>query len=96
MICRALASAASTRSLASSIVVVIIPCGHSGKDRSHTDYLTRDLAGAKGLHGNNLEEAWYGGYDGFGIKPATGREAATGQVLVDDILHTARTRSTGI
>jgi hypothetical protein len=72
MICRALASRprrGSTRSLASSIVVVIIPCGHSGKDRSHADYLPRDLAAAKGLYGNNLEEAWYGGYDGVGSKP---------------------------
>jgi hypothetical protein len=36
-----------------------------------TDYLTRDVAAAKGLYGNNLEEAWYGGYDGVGSKPAT-------------------------
>jgi hypothetical protein len=35
-----------------------------------TDYLTRDVAAAKGLYGNNLEEAWYGGYDGVGSKPA--------------------------
>ena len=31
-----------------------------------TDYLTRDVAAAKGLYGNDLEEAWYGGYDGVG------------------------------
>ncbi len=35
-----------------------------------TDYLTRDVAAAKGLYGNSLEEAWYGGYDGVGSKPA--------------------------
>lgn len=35
-----------------------------------TDYLTRDVAAAKGLYGNNLEEAWYGGYDGMGSKPS--------------------------
>lgn len=35
-----------------------------------TDYLTRDVAAAKGLYGNNLEEAWYGGYDGMGTKLA--------------------------
>jgi hypothetical protein len=35
-----------------------------------TDYLTRDVAAAKGLYGNSLEEAWYGGYDGDGSKPA--------------------------
>ncbi len=35
-----------------------------------TDYLRRDVAAAKGLYGNDLEEAWYGGYDGVGAKPA--------------------------
>ncbi len=35
-----------------------------------TDYLTRDVAAAKGLYGNDLEEAWYGGYDGVGSKPS--------------------------
>lgn len=35
-----------------------------------TDYLTRDVAAAKGLYGNDLDEAWYGGYDGTGSKPA--------------------------
>jgi hypothetical protein len=34
------------------------------------DYLTRDVAAAKGLYGNDLEEAWYGGYDGIGNKPS--------------------------
>ena len=36
-----------------------------------TDYLTRDVAAAKGLYGNDLEEAWYGGYDGVGSRPST-------------------------
>jgi hypothetical protein len=36
-----------------------------------TDYLTRDVAAAKGLYGNSLEEAWCGGYDGNGRTPAT-------------------------
>ena len=36
-----------------------------------TDYLTRDVAAAKGLYGNDLEEAWYGGYDGIGSEPST-------------------------
>jgi hypothetical protein len=35
-----------------------------------TNYLIRDVAAAKGLYGNSLEEAWYGGYDGVGAKPA--------------------------
>ena len=35
-----------------------------------TDYLTRDVAAAKGLYGNDLAEAWYGGYDGVGAKPS--------------------------
>ncbi len=32
------------------------------------DYLKRDVAAAMGLYGNNLEEAWYGGYVGDGTK----------------------------
>jgi hypothetical protein len=40
-----------------------------------TDYLTRDVAAAKGLYGNDLEEAWYGGYDGVGNKPSIVRFA---------------------
>jgi hypothetical protein len=35
-----------------------------------TDYLTRDVAAAKGLYGNSLEEAWYGGFVGDGNKPS--------------------------
>ena len=31
-----------------------------------TDYLTRDVAAAKGLYGNSMEEAWYGGIIGDG------------------------------
>src|SRR5947209_16850948 len=41
-----------------------------------TDYLTRDVAAAKGLYGNDLAEAWYGGYDGVGARPAVIRFAA--------------------
>ncbi|CAN7771908.1 DUF1254 domain-containing protein [Cupriavidus necator] len=32
------------------------------------DYLTRAIAAEKGLYGNSLEEAWYGGYVGDGRK----------------------------
>ncbi|MFC3214253.1 DUF1214 domain-containing protein [Novosphingobium panipatense] len=35
-----------------------------------TDYLTRDAGAAKGLYGNSLEEAWYGGFVGDGTKPS--------------------------
>ncbi len=35
-----------------------------------SDYLTRDVAAMKGLYGNSLEEAWYGGYIGDGTKPS--------------------------
>ncbi|EJL25612.1 DUF1254 domain-containing protein [Novosphingobium sp. AP12] len=35
-----------------------------------TDYLTRDAAAAKGLYGNSLEEAWYGGFVGDGSIPS--------------------------
>jgi hypothetical protein len=35
-----------------------------------TDYITRDVAAMKGLYGNSLEEAWYGGYVGDGTKPS--------------------------
>jgi hypothetical protein len=34
------------------------------------DYITRDVAAMKGLYGNSLEEAWYGGYIGDGTKPS--------------------------
>ena len=34
-----------------------------------TNYLRRDVAANKGLYGNDLEEAWYGGYDSQGAKP---------------------------
>ena len=36
-----------------------------------TDYLTRAIAAEKGLYGNSIEEAWYGGYLGDGRKPGT-------------------------
>ncbi len=35
------------------------------------DYLTRAIAAEKGLYGNSIEEAWYGGYVGDGNKPST-------------------------
>ena len=35
-----------------------------------TNYVTRDVAAMKGLYGNSLEEAWYGGYVGDGTKPS--------------------------
>ncbi len=35
------------------------------------DYLRRAVAAAMGLYGNDLAEAWYGGYVGDGTKPAT-------------------------
>jgi hypothetical protein len=41
------------------------------RDFLKSDYLTRDVAAAKGLYGNSLEEAWYGGYVGKGDKLAT-------------------------
>jgi hypothetical protein len=34
------------------------------------DYLTRAVAAEKGLYGNSLVEAWYGGYVGDGRKPS--------------------------
>ena len=36
-----------------------------------TDYLMRAVAANKGLYGNSLEEAWYGGYVGDGSRPST-------------------------
>ncbi len=35
-----------------------------------SDYVTRDVAAMKGLYGNSIEEAWYGGYVGDGTKPS--------------------------
>jgi hypothetical protein len=35
-----------------------------------TDYLTRAVAAEKGLYGNSIEEAWYGGYLGNGQVPS--------------------------
>ena len=34
------------------------------------DYMARALGAAKGIYGNSLEEAWYGGYVGDGTRPA--------------------------
>ena len=39
------------------------------------DYLTRAVAAQKGLYGNSLEEAWYGGYVGDGSQMSTVRFA---------------------
>jgi len=36
-----------------------------------TNYLQRDVGAIKGLYGNSLEEAWYGGYVCDGSKPST-------------------------
>ena len=36
-----------------------------------TNYLQRDVGAMKGLYGNSLEEAWYGGYVCNGSKPST-------------------------
>jgi hypothetical protein len=33
-----------------------------------TDYMKRDIGALKGLYGNSLEEAWYGGFVGDGTK----------------------------
>lgn len=38
------------------------------RDAFGEDYLTRAAAAAKGLYGNDLVEAWYGGYVGDGTK----------------------------
>jgi len=34
------------------------------------DYMTRAIAAEKGLYGNSIDEAWYGGYIGDGNKPS--------------------------
>lgn len=36
-----------------------------------TSYLKRDVGALKGLYGNSIEEAWYGGYVGDGTKLST-------------------------
>jgi hypothetical protein len=40
------------------------------RESQHNDYLTRAVAAAKGMYGNSLEEAWYGGYVGDGNTPS--------------------------
>ncbi|MFC7053336.1 DUF1254 domain-containing protein [Hansschlegelia quercus] len=40
------------------------------------DYMKRAVGAAKGLYGNSLEEAWYGGFIGNGSKPSVMRFAA--------------------
>jgi hypothetical protein len=39
------------------------------RDLLKTNYIARDIGAMKGLYGNALEEAWYGGYVGDGTKP---------------------------
>jgi hypothetical protein len=36
----------------------------------NNDYMKRAIGAAKGLYGNSLEEAWYGGFVGDGTKPS--------------------------
>ena len=60
-----------------------------------TNYLQRDVGAMKGLYGNSLEEAWYGGYVCDGSKPSTVHftkaEPAAGKVLlVDDHVYDSR------
>ena len=40
------------------------------REQLKTNYLQRDVGAMKGLYGNSLEEAWYGGYVCDGSKPA--------------------------
>ena len=40
------------------------------RESQHNDYLNRAVAAAKGMYGNSLEEAWYGGYVGDGNTPS--------------------------
>jgi hypothetical protein len=40
------------------------------RDFLKTNYIARDIGAMKGLYGNSLEEAWYGGYVGDGTKPS--------------------------
>ena len=56
-----------------------------------TNYLQRDVGAMKGLYGNSLEEAWYGGYICDGSKPSTvhfTKANCRRQILlVDDHVH---------
>lgn len=40
------------------------------RDFMHGDYMTRAMGAEKGLYGNSIEEAWYGGFIGDGAKPS--------------------------
>jgi hypothetical protein len=40
------------------------------REQLKTSYLKRDVGALKGLYGNSIEEAWYGGYVGDGSKPS--------------------------
>ena len=61
-----------------------------------TNYLQRDVGAMKGLYGNSLEEAWYGGYVCDGSKPAershfTKADLPPGRILlVDDDVQRSR------
>ena len=46
------------------------------RDPAKNDYLQRAAAANKGIYGNSLEEAWYGGTVGDGTKPSIIRFAA--------------------
>lgn len=41
------------------------------RDPGRPNYLNRAVGANKGIYGNSLEEAWYGGYVGDGTKPST-------------------------
>ena len=60
-----------------------------------TNYLQRDVGAMKGLYGNSLEEAWYGGYVCDGSKPSTVHftkaDLAAGKILlVHDHVYDSR------
>ena len=40
------------------------------RDFLKTNYVARDIGAMKGLYGNSIDEAWYGGYVGDGSKPS--------------------------
>jgi len=40
------------------------------RESQKNDYLVRAIAAAKGMYGNSLEEAWYGGFIGDGTVPS--------------------------
>jgi hypothetical protein len=40
------------------------------REDNRNDYMMRAVAANKGMYGNSIDEAWYGGYVGDGAKPA--------------------------